>query len=119
MADFVAAYVESIDKDAKIEIVGRCLIVSCASAWNEITTFLEPHILIADFDLDNDTGTRLLNKACRARHAVIFRGPPGGIPHPIRAALLSPRSKHIQDALKNQAIIESELEPLRRKAMVI
>jgi hypothetical protein len=116
MADFVAAYVESMDNDVKMEIVGRCLIVSCANMWNEITTFLEPHILIADFDLDNDAGTRLLNKACRAHHAVIFRGPPGGIPHPIRAALLSPRSKHIQDALEKSGYKRERARTLAQKS---
>jgi hypothetical protein len=100
VADFIAAYAETLDKDAKLDVVGRCLIISCAEAWDTITGLLEPHILIADFDLDDETGTKLLEKARRGRHAVIFRGLPGGIPDPNRVHLLSPRSHQIKDALE-------------------
>lgn len=100
MADFTAAYVESLDKDTKVDVVGRCLIISCAEKWNAITSPLEPHFLIADFDIDDDNGTKLLSRARREGHAVIFRGMPGGIPHPNRASLPNPRSNQIKDALE-------------------
>jgi hypothetical protein len=84
VADFAAAYIVGIDEDARVDAVGRCLIISGADAWNAITALREPHILLADLDLDetDSTGTKLLEKARRARHAVIFGGMPGGIPHP-------------------------------------
>ncbi|VVB72415.1 Uncharacterised protein [uncultured archaeon] len=100
VVDFIAAYAETLDKDAKLEVVGRCLIISCAEAWDTITGLREPHILIADFDLDDDAGTILLEKARRGRHTTIFRGLPGGIPDPNRAPLPNPKSHQIKEALE-------------------
>jgi hypothetical protein len=103
VADFVAAYVASMDEDTRIDAVGRCLIISGVDAWNAITALREPHILIADFDLDeaDSAGTKLLEKARRARHVVIFGEMPGGIPHPNRVPLPSPKSYQIEAALVN------------------
>jgi hypothetical protein len=82
VADFVAAYVAGMDEDARVDAIGRCLIISGIDAWSTITALREPHLLIAEFDLDeaDSAGTKLLEKARRARHAVIFGGMPGGIP---------------------------------------
>ena len=100
MPDFVAACAESLDAESKMDVVGRCLIVSCADSWDAIVSSLERHILVADFDLDDDVGTKLLAKAHRAGHSVIFRGSPGGIPDPNRAPLLNPRINQIKTALE-------------------
>jgi hypothetical protein len=102
VADFVAAYVAGMDEDARVDAIGRCLIISGVDAWNAITALRERHILIADFDLDDaeSPGTKLLEKARRAGHAVIFGGMPGGIPHPNRVAIPSPKSHQIEEALK-------------------
>ena len=92
VANFVAARVAAMDDDAKIDALGRCLIISGAEGWNRVTTLREPHILVADFHIDeaDSAGTRLLEKARRAGHAVIFGGMPGGIPHPNRVAIPNP-----------------------------
>ena len=83
-----------------MDVVGRCLIVSCADSWDAIVSSLKRYILVADFDLDDDVGTKLLVKAHRAGHSVIFRGSPGGIPDPNRAPLLNPRINEIKKALE-------------------
>jgi hypothetical protein len=116
VADFIAAYAETLDKDAKLDVVGRCLIISCAEAWGTITGLREPHILIADFDLDDDIGTKLLERARRGRHAVIFRGLPGGIPDPNRAPLLSPRNHQIKDALEKAGYKTERARTLAQKS---
>lgn len=100
MTDFVAAYAESLDGESKMDVVGRCLIVSCADSWDPIVSSLKRHILVADFDLDDDVGTKLLVKAYRAGHSVIFGGSPGGIPDPNRVPLLNPRINEIKKALE-------------------
>lgn len=99
-ADFVAAFVASMDAEAKVDALGRSIIVSGVEAWNSVTTLTDPHLLIADFDLDDSVGTKLLEKASRAGHAVIFSGLPGGIPHPNRAPLPNPTDSQVVEALK-------------------
>lgn len=80
IADFVCAYVADMDEEARIDALGRCLVISGIEGWNEIAVHRERHILVADFDLDEGgrSGTKLLEKARRAGHAVIFGGRPGG-----------------------------------------
>jgi hypothetical protein len=99
---FVSAYVANMDNDTRIDAIGRCLIVSSIDAWNAITTLRASHIFVAEFDLDekNAGGALLLEKARRAGHAVIYRGLPGGIPHPNRVPILSPKTHQIKDALE-------------------
>ena len=91
-----------MEQDAKIDAVGRCLITANIEAWNAMTALPVRHILVADFDLgDNNTaGPRLLEKARRTGHAVIYGGLPGGIPHPNRVPLPNPRSHQIKEALE-------------------
>lgn len=118
VADFVAAYVATMDEDAKVDAVGRCLIISSAEGWNAITTLDESHVLVADFDLDetDSTGTRLIEKARRAGHAVIFAGMPGGIPHPNRVPLPSPKSYQIKEALEKAGYHEERARILAQRS---
>lgn len=89
VADFVVAFVATMDEDARVDAAGRCLIISGADGWNATTTLREAHFLVADFDLNDadPARTKLLEKARRAGHAVIFAGMSGGIP--LMARLLS------------------------------
>ena len=118
VADFVAAYVADLDEDAKVDAVGRCLIISGIDGWNTITTLSEPHVLIADFDLSDteSTGTKLLEKARRAGHAVIFGGRPGGIPHPNRVSIPNPKSYQIKEALEKAGYKEERARILAQKS---
>jgi hypothetical protein len=106
MVDFVAAYIESMGNDAKLYAVGRCSIISSAEAGKMMMDVRDQQILVANFDLDDDAGTRLLDRARRVGHRVIYQGLPGGIPLPIpnRAFLPNPRSRHIQEALERSGI---------------
>src|SRR5215510_12326348 len=118
VADFVAAYVAKMDKDTRVDVVGRCFIISGIDAWNAITALPESHILIATFDLDEaaSESTRLLEKARRARHAVIFGGTPGGVPHPHRIEIPSPKSFQIEEALKQAGYKEERARILAQKS---
>lgn len=118
MADFVAAYIAAMDQDAKVDAVGRCLIISGDGGWNAITPLRERHILVADFDLDDadSAGTKLLEKARRAGHAVIFGGMPGGIPHPNRVPIPSPKGYQIEETLKQAGYKEERARTLAQKS---
>jgi hypothetical protein len=118
VADFVAAYVAGMDEDVRVDAAGRCLIISGLDAWNAITALREPHLLIADFDLDeaDSAGTKLLEKARRARHAVIFGGMPGGIPHPNRVAIPSPKTYQLKEALEKAGYKEERARILAQKS---
>jgi hypothetical protein len=118
IADFIAAYVASLDEEAKVEAIGRCLIISDPDAWNSVTALHEPHILIADFDFDyaDSTSARLLEKARKAGHAVIFGGMPGGIPHPNRVSITDPRDYQIKETLVKAGYKEERARTLAQKS---
>ncbi len=118
VADFVAAYVATMDEEAKADAVGRCIIISGADGWNAIAALPERHILVADFDLDDadSAGIRLLGRARSAGHAVIFAGMPGGIPHPNRIPLPNPKSYQIQEALEKAGYKEERARILAQKS---
>jgi len=118
VADFVAAYVATMDEDAKVDAAGRCLIISGADGWNATTTLREAHVLVADFDLNNadPAGTKLLEKARRAGHAVIFAGMPGGIPHPNRVPLAAPKNYEVREALEKAGHKEERARILAHKS---
>lgn len=118
VADFVAAYVATMDEDAKVDAIGCCLIISGVDAWNTITTLHKAHVLVANFDLDDadSAGTKLLEKARRAGHAVIFAGMPGGIPHPNRVPIPNPKSYQIKKALEKAGYNEERARILAQKS---
>jgi hypothetical protein len=115
-ANFVAAYVATMEEDTKADAFGRCVIVSSVEAWNGMLTLREPHILIAGFDLENSAGTTLLEKARRAGHIVIFGGMPGGIPHPNQAPIPNPTSHQVLEALKGAGYPDESARTLAQKS---
>jgi len=102
IADFVAAYVLGLPSEIQVDATSRCLIVSGAVAWDALSKYSEKHILIAEspLDLNSDLGMRLIQKARRAGHSVIFGGPQGGIPDPTSAVLASPKIQQIKEGLE-------------------
>jgi len=118
VVDFVSAYLASLDDESRVEAAGRCLIVSTIDAWNRICSQYRDLILIADvaLDLSGDVGTKLIQKARRAGHAVIFGGPHGGIPDPASAPLPMPRSHQVQEALEKAGYSEERARTLAQKS---
>ncbi len=116
VADFIAAYTETLDKDTKSDAIRRCLIIPSAEVWCYIADLSDPHILIADFDLDNGVGAKLLDRALKGRHAVIFPGLSGVIPSPNRAPLPNPRSNQIRDALEKAGHNKERARTLAQKS---
>src|SRR5258708_17808945 len=65
--DFVSAYLSSLDEDSRVDVAGRCLIVSGSQAWTALCDYPAKLILVADIglDLSGETGTRLIPLAAR------------------------------------------------------
>jgi hypothetical protein len=108
VATFVAACVASLDRERRMEIAGRCLIVSGEEAWNAVCTQYGKLILVADaaLNLTGEQGARLLQAAVRAGHAVVFGGPDGAAPSPISARLPMPSINQVREVLQNTGYSE-------------
>jgi len=118
VVNFVCAFLASMSKEAMIDALGRCLIVSTPSAWSAMTALPESHTFIADFVFDDADGSTitLLQEARRARHAVIYGGPLGGIPHPNRVPIPSPKGYQIKEALEKAGYTEERARILAQKS---
>ncbi|MHB9022208.1 MAG: hypothetical protein ACYC3A_10325 [Halothiobacillus sp.] len=118
VVDFVSAYLTEIDDERRADAAGHCLVISGVDAWNAITAQREKHVLVADstLDLSGETGTKLIQKARRAGHAVIFGGAPGGIPDPASVPLPAPRSHQLKDALEKAGYGEERARTLAQKS---
>jgi len=120
VVDFVSAYLASLDDDSRIDADGRCLIVGGPEGWNTICTNHQwkNHILIADasLDLNGDSGAKLIQKARRAGHAIIFGGLHGGIPDPTSVSLPMVRTHQIQEALVKAGYREERARVLAQKS---
>ena len=120
VVDFVSAYLASLDDETRADAVGRCVIVSGIDGWNTICTHSQWKNLIviadASLDLSGDTGTKLIQKARRAGHAIIFGGPQGGIPDPASVPLPMPRSHQIKEALEKAGYSEERARALAQKS---
>ena len=118
VVDFVSAYVAAMEEESRIDAVGRCLVISGVDAWNVITAQRERHVLVADpeLDLTGATGTKLLEKARRAGHSVIFGGMPGGVPHPNCEAIPSPKVYQVKEALEKAGYRDERARILAQKS---
>lgn len=118
MVDFISAAVAELDEEKRADIIGRCLVISSSEAWNTIIDQKVKHILIADsaLDLDGSTGTKLIQKARNAGHAIIFSGSPGGIPDPARVSLPQPRAYQLQEELNKAGYGEERARILSQKS---
>lgn len=118
VVDFVSATIASLEEEARAEVTGRCVLVSTAEAWNALANQREKLILVADgeLDLNGELGTKLIQKARRAGHAVVFGGVGGGIPDPASVPFRAPRPQQIQDALEEAGYAEGRARTLSQKS---
>ena len=118
VVDFVSAYLADLDDESRADAAGRCLVISGVDAWNAIATQKEKYVLIADsaLDLSAEPGTKLIQKARRSGHAVIFGGAAGGIPDPTSVPLSAPRSHQLKEALEKAGYSEERARTLAQKS---
>lgn len=118
VTDFVSAYVANMEYERKFDFLGNCLIISSVDAWDTITALRERQILIADFNLENRGayGAKLLEKARRKGHAVIYSGQPEGIPYPHHVYVPNPTKYQIQETLVKAGYKEERARILALKS---
>jgi hypothetical protein len=118
VVDFVSAHLASLDEEKRLELAGRCLIITGTDGWNTAVAQKEKHILIADttLDLAGDSGTKLIQMARRAGHAIIFGGALGGIPDPASVPLPAPRPHQLKEALEAAGHSEERARTLAQKS---
>ena len=73
VADFVAAYIETLDEDTARDYANRCLYIAEEDAWRAVVEVRKSHVLIANprLELESDGQADLLTIATRKGHAVI------------------------------------------------
>jgi len=118
VVDFVSAFLSDLESEARVDAAGRCVVVTDANAWNSLSALKEKLILIADSSLDmsGESGTKLIQKARRSGHAVIFGGPAGGIPDPASAPLRMPRTQQVREALEHAGYNEERARTLAQRS---
>lgn len=117
VVDFVCAYLADQSEEFRVDAAGRCLVVSTVDGWKALTTQREKLFLIADsgLDLSGVSGTKLIQMARRAGHAIIFGGAAGGIPDPASASLHNPRPREVKEALTHSGYGEERARTLAQK----
>src|SRR5208337_4069918 len=115
---FIAAFVATMDDDTKVDAIGRCIVITGIDGLNAMTSLPDPHVLIADFDIDeaDPAVIRLLERARRSGHPVIYGGLPGGIPHPHRVSLRDPTDYQIREALEKAGYNRERARTLAQKS---
>ncbi len=116
IADFVCAHVATIPSNEKLEIEGKCLIVSNAESWKVASSLSTSHYLVADFDISDKEGMQLIEKAKRNKHSVIHRGSIGGSPHANRIAMPNPTFYQVKDNLVKAGYNEERARTLAQKS---
>lgn len=103
VADFVAAYIETLDKETARDYANRCLYIAEEDAWRTVVEIRKSHILVANprLNLELDERADLLTIATRKGHAAIIPlcgAFAGGSPEIIR--LQSPSQPQIEKVLR-------------------
>jgi hypothetical protein len=116
--DFIAAFIVNMDTEIRTDIAGRCLLISETKAWEAMCNQREKLILVADsaLDLSSDIGVKMIQKAKRSGHTVIYGGPKGGIPDPASVHLKAPNIYQLQKALEDSGYKEERARTLARKS---
>lgn len=103
VADFVAAYIETLDEDTARDYANRCLYIAEENAWRTVVEVRKSHVLVANprLELESDRRADLLTIATRKGHSVIVPlcgAFTGGNPEIIK--LQSPSQLQIEKVLK-------------------
>ncbi|MXZ09827.1 MAG: hypothetical protein F4Y79_10310 [Gemmatimonadetes bacterium] len=117
VADFVAAYLKTLNPEIAQNYANRCLYINEEDAWRSVVELQTPHVLVADpqLGLETDERANLLSIAKRKGHAVIIPlcgAWSGGSPEIIK--LRSPAQSQIEAVLKKAEYSEIRAQELAR-----
>ena len=117
VADFVAAYLKTIDPEMAQNYTNRCLYINEEDAWRSVVELRTSHVLVADpqLGLETDTGANLRSIAQQKGHAVIIPlyGVWSGV-NPEIIKLRSPTQSQIEAVLKEAGYPEIRARDLAR-----
>ncbi|MCY3771967.1 MAG: hypothetical protein OXG98_08105, partial [Gemmatimonadetes bacterium] len=73
VADFVAAFITTLDESSARSYANRCLFITSEDAWRSVIEVQKPHVLVAypQLGLDTEEKADLLTIAIQKGHAVI------------------------------------------------
>ncbi|WP_221623083.1 hypothetical protein, partial [Burkholderia sp. Bp8986] len=116
--DFVSAYIASLESERQADIAGRCLIVSGPHAWAELISRHEPQVLIADpaLDVSGERGSKLLEKALRGGHRIVYSSILGGARLSTSVRLRNPEPYMLESALREAGFADERARILARKS---
>lgn len=119
VADFVSAFLATLDAEQSRDYGNRCLLISDEQAWRSIAEARSPHILVADprLGLETDEGAALQSVARRRGHGLVvplcgaWSGTSPGI-----LKLRSPSQSQIESILKEAGYTDTRARELGRIA---
>lgn len=117
VADFVAAYIASLDDNVGRHCVNRCLYVQDEDAWRSVIETRNTHVLVADprLGLEIEENTSLLAMAGQRGHAVVLPlhgAYAGAAPSIMR--LRSPSASQIETCLRTAGYSDLKSRELAR-----
>ncbi|MCY3712956.1 MAG: hypothetical protein OXH02_06670 [Gemmatimonadetes bacterium] len=116
VADFVAAYIATLDESTARSYANRCILISNEDAWRSVIEVQKQHVLVASpqLGLDTEEKSDLLTIAIQKGHAVIV--PISGIWYnresPDIVKLRNPTQSQIETVLKEADYSETRAREL-------
>ena len=116
VADFVAAFIATLDESTARSYANRCLLISSEDAWRSVKEVQKPHVLVAypQLGLDTEEKADLITIALQKGHAVIV--PISGIWYnresPDIVKLRNPTQSQIETVLKEAKYSENRAREL-------
>jgi hypothetical protein len=118
LANFAAAYIASLPKDARTTATGRAIIVTDKETWRLLAQLKQKHILIANFPVDLEEGgdgSHLIQTARKNNHAVVYAAAPGGVSEGYRISLPEPTATQLQEQLEKSGYQTERARRLAQK----
>ncbi len=120
VADFVCAFIASLEEDNRRVVSGRTLIISDSSVWSTVCkTYAGAGLfLIADASLDisGEAGSRLIQEAIANDHSVIYDAPFAGINDDLDFRLQDPHTSDIYRALTSAGFSSHRAHTITEKS---
>lgn len=114
---FVSAFLASLPETERLEHQSRVLILTSKEAFKQACSLRNFHILIADFDVDSNSGHELIQRAVSKRHTVIYSAFPGGGPlHGNNCELCTPKVHEMKEALIKSGYSEERARTLTNQS---